>query len=147
VSERKLERIVEITPAFDKRDQDPRKDRGVHGCELRMLLKGPEGAVQFVLFTGWYLPGVIEWWKSRGLDTTQAAMPADLGYHSRVPMYEGQNAIMESCPYLDGAPCYYDGSSLNAEGVFQLLLEGGSDAVWSRLEEFYEDTFDRENDQ
>lgn len=30
---------------------------------------------------------------------------------------------MENCPYLDGKPCYYDGSGLNAEPVFDILVK------------------------
>ena len=52
------ERIVEFTPAFDKRSSDPSKDYGIHGVDMRMVLKGENAATQFVLFTNWHLPHV-----------------------------------------------------------------------------------------
>ena len=133
------ERIITFSPALDKRNTDPKKNYGIHGVDLRFVLKGDEGAIQFVLYTGWHLPHVAHELKQRGSEML-APMPADLGYHSPHPMYEGQTS-MGPCEYLNGHDCYYDGSSLNAEGVFELLLEEGSDRVWKELEEEYERRF------
>jgi hypothetical protein len=171
----KFERIVEMQPAFDKRDPDPRKNYGIHGVTLRMILKGAEGAVQFVLYTNWQLPHVMEEQLARGDHLFCEPLPADLGYHSPRPMYEGHepmgakrtkfidndgrfdevyplntlDKIIESeptgtfdpCPYLDGKPCYYDGSGLQAERIYNVLLAEGSDGVWRALEEYYRSTF------
>lgn len=139
-AETSYERIWRIFPAFDKRHADPRKNYGIHGCELRMVLKGPLGATQFVLYTNWHLAHV-----QAELDTKLQERfphlschptPADRGYHWRTPRYEGQSP-QDNCEFLDGAPCFYDGSSLNAEITYKALLAGGSDAAWADLEEFY----------
>lgn len=135
-----MERIVEMTPAFDKRNPDPSKNYGIHGVNLRMILKGEQGAVQFVLFTNWQLPHVTEEQRhkmSPGKAFLFEPMAADLGYHSKVPLYEGQKSIDKSCPYCDGAECFYDGSTLNAEPVYEILLREGSDGVWKYLEKYY----------
>jgi len=50
-----LERIIQFTPAYDKRPK-----YGIHGVNLRFLLKGPKGAIQFLLFTNWMTPKVRE---------------------------------------------------------------------------------------
>lgn len=166
-----MERITKITPAWDKRDDDPKKNYGVHSSDLRMVLKGELGAVQFVLYTGWYPKHVQFEHKAKNL-ATMYPMPADLGYHSPKPMYEGQTRIGEHqydfedtedmqlgdktlkmpkmsvveekelpiCEYI-GCPCYYDGSSLNADRIYDILLERGSDGVWEELEKYYTDTF------
>ena len=55
-----VERITKIYPAWDRRDPNPSKDYGIHGAELRMVLKGELGATQFVLYTNWHLPHVTE---------------------------------------------------------------------------------------
>lgn len=147
-----LQRIVEIEPAFDKRSADPKKNYGIHGCNLRMVLKGPDGAVQFLLYTNWQLPHVAKEQDMKilskaglldyvDLHVTYHPMPADLGYHSRKPQFEDQKS-MGPCEYCDGADCYYDGSGLNAEPVYLKLLEGGSDAVWKELENFYRSIFE-----
>jgi len=132
-----LERITVVEPAYDRRHEDPDKNYGIHGCNLRFVLKGPDGAVQFLVFTGWHLRSVDgSTWQARDMEP----MAADLGYHSYMPTYHDQQN-MGPCEYLNGEPCYYDGSSLNAEPVFERMLTGGSDAVWKDLEEYYQQVF------
>lgn len=74
------------------------------------------------------------------LDVEYHPQPADLGYHSPVPMYEGQNSMGE-CNLLGGI-CYYDGSGLRAEEVLETLIREGSDAVWAFLDEEYARRFE-----
>jgi hypothetical protein len=169
-----------IRPAFDKRHADPDKNYGIHGAEMLFVLKGELGAVQFVLYTNWMLPHIYEEWKKEYGDRWPCVfskpIPADVGYHSPKPMYEGQEPIgskktnkeamrrnterlmkregiedlepffeptgtFTPCEWLDGKPCYYDGSGLAAEEYFKLLVSEGSEAVWKKLEEYYEETF------
>ena len=134
-----MERIIEITPAFNKMSEG----LGVHGCGLRMVLKGPLGAVNFVLYTQWQLPSTIEMWKGKGQYSVgmNEPVPADLGFHSPKPIYDGQPAVRSDCSYVDG-PCYYDGSSLNAMSMYRVLVERGSDGVWEELERYYRHTFE-----
>ena len=166
-----MERITNITPGYDKRDPDPSKNHGIHGCDLRMVLKGKLGAVQFVLYTDWFPKSVDKEKLSFGL----YPIPVDVGYHSPVPQYEGQTRIgehritdifeniqlttdligtgvktpeIEKVPEQDlpiceyiGCPCYYDGSGLATIKVFDILLNEGSDGVWKHLEEYYINVF------
>jgi len=146
----KMTREITIEPAFDKRNADPNKNYGIHGCNLRFVLKGPLGAVQFLLMTNWQLPHVTEEFLKRprpdetSLRCFYLPMPADLGYHSPKSTYKGQKS-MGPCEYLDGKPCYYDGSGLNAEPVYERMLKEGSEGVWKELEEYYKSTFERES--
>jgi hypothetical protein len=179
----KFERITEWEPAFDRRSSNPKKNYGIHGVSMRWVLKGSKGAIQFVVYTQWMLPHVyqeqIEKFKlvcatepdkiEMDLKIFWQPMAADLGYHSKVPMYDGQEVMgayeyklkvdetMEGferfehvctptgtftpCPYLDGAPCYYDGSGLQAERVLEILIEKGGEAVWQYMEECYHSRF------
>lgn len=94
---------------------------------------------------------------------------ADLGYHSPVPMYEGQEPIREIykspkiirdkngefadlipavygdpviCPYLpNDVPCYYDGSSLQAQEVLKILVDSGIEKTWEYLDYRYQNQF------
>lgn len=137
-----MERIVKFTPAFDKRHADDNKNYGIHGVDMHMALKGKRGATQFTLFTNWHLPHV-----QKELDEKESnhefchPLPADVGYHSLTPQYEGQESLTKECEYLDGKPCYYDGSGLQALKVFDLLVEKGSEAVWKELEDRYVSLF------
>lgn len=67
-------------------------------------------------------------------------IPIDLGYHSKVPMHDGQEPISKSCEFTGGA-CYYDGSSLNAAEAMYSLVNGGDKALWEFLEAYYEHVF------
>jgi hypothetical protein len=140
-----FERIVEFSPAhdcirlpcrWDKETCKPGKggNHGVGAVDLRMVLKGPKGAVQFVLYTGWYL-------KETPPSPAAGPMPVDLGYHSPTQMYEDQ-PTMGSCPYLNGADCYSDGSGMNAKVVFDIMRSEGGEAVWRALEGYYQSTFE-----
>lgn len=145
-----FERVTEFIPAYDRRDEG----YGIHGVDLLMLLRGPLGAVQFKLSTGWVLPESLglpadyQWQQShaynRALGLSIAhdcyPSPSDLGYHSPRPMYEDQSPLTEDCPYIGGR-CYYDGSGLNAGGPFYALLRGGSEGVWAYLENYYREVF------
>lgn len=135
-----LEREIIFRPAFDKRDPDPRKNYGIHGVECAFYLKGPEGAIQFVIFTNWMLPHVQLELDRRDDHTSCHPMPADLGYHSYIPRYEGQEALTEDCPIIGGR-CYYDGSGLAAYRVYDILVSEGSEDVWKRLEQEYRSRF------
>jgi hypothetical protein len=178
-----LQEITEFFPAYDKRDPNPKKNYGIQGVSMRMLVKGPEGAVQFLLYTNWHLPHVAEEMRKRTamrLLTSSSLrlfepLPADLGYHSLKPMYEGQKVMgaekfdfdhktilkgatgeisiptmiqtgtFTPCDVLDGKPCYYDGSSLKAERIFNVLLVEGSAGVWRELRKYYIETFRQES--
>ena len=143
-----FERTVIFSPAFDKRDPDPKKNYGIHGVELRMVLKGELGATQFLLFTNWQLPHVTAELDAKARPDNMFLYhpsPADLGYHSLKPIYEDQKT-MGPCQFLDGKDCYYDGSGLNAERIYDVLVREGSDGVWRELEDFYNEIFNVEHE-
>src|SRR5688500_7780373 len=105
----KLERIVQVGPAWEKRHPDPSKDYGVGSISLRFILKGPKGAVQFIFYTAQYTRPVAErFWR----DHNRAYIPfkgmgADIGYHAYTPQYDGHTPMDGECDIL-GCQCYYD---------------------------------------
>jgi len=137
----KLERIVEFTAAYDKRSTDPTKNYGVHGVNMRLILKGPRGAVHFLLHTNWHLPHLAKEWQDH--PHFFKPNPAEVGYHSPVPLNEAQTEpSAATCDYLDGAPCYCGGSALAANDAFAALVERGSAGIWGYLEDYYHRTFE-----
>jgi len=130
-----FERITELTEAHDGRS----KKCGIQSVDFRMIVKNEKGAVQFAMCTGWNLKHVRE----EGVSSKP--YPYDLGYHSPKPQYDAQIIIDENCPYIDG-PCYYDGSGLNADPIFDLLCEKGGEAVWQELEKYHNQIFSKEKD-
>lgn len=137
-----FERRIEILPAYDKRNADPKKNYGIHNAELKFFLIGPKGAIQFVVSTGWYLPHVHTELLANGHGSTLKAWATDIGYHSPAPRYEGQEPITDACPILNGQRCYYDGSSLNAEPIFKRMVAEGHEAVWEEMMDWYKQTFE-----
>lgn len=147
----KLIHKLEITPGYDKRNDDPRKNYGVGGCTLRFYVLNPQRtrAIQFVCYTDW-LPrktqdGILHDPFTGRYKVTQEVvgvqpMAADIGYHSPHKFYKRQKPM--ECDLVKGGKCYYDGSGLNAEPIRDLMLEKGSDAVWEALEAYYHEVFD-----
>ena len=124
-----MEHVIEFDAAYDQRD----KGGGIHGVTIRFVAKEDNKAITFVIYTHWMLPGIdFPGWEP---------MPADLGYHSPRPMYEGQTSL-EDCPYTGGV-CYYDGTSLGAQEPFDILRRDGLESLWKYLDETYEDRFCR----
>ena len=134
-----MDKSIEWSPAYDKRDPDPSKNYGVHGIDLKFILKGPKGAAQFLVYTNWHLPSVREEWDAMVKAHLLQPLPADVGYHAYVPQYEGQESLTESCRYLEDGPCFYDGSGLSAQRVFDRFVTEGEDAVWEELQLVYDD--------
>ncbi len=108
---------------------------GRHGLEMRWLVIGEKGAIQFLLFAGW-TPEPERY----GKEILSPPLPADLGYHSYVPMYEGQEPMHGICDVLNTI-CYYDGSGLNADEPFRVLCNEGGDALWAYLDAVYRNRF------
>src|SRR3989304_7948559 len=83
----RLTREVVFHPAYERGNKG-----GRHSAEMRFLLHGPEGTVQFLVYTGWHLPESIKAMAALphnlGRPLNQfifEPMPADLGYHSPKP--------------------------------------------------------------
>ena len=141
-----FERWIEFEPAYDRRDPAPKKNYGIHGVSVRFLLRGREGVVQFLLFTNWHLPHVQKELDANFLANSLGLvlyhpLPADFGYHAKVPFYDGQQRM--DCQYIEGG-CYYDGSGLDAERFYDILLLEGSDGVWTALEAYYAEILEKE---
>ena len=119
-------------PATEFRREVRTESRGGSNWCERWLLHGPEGVVQFLCAI--HVTGTDDTWSGRRANVTAY----DLGYHWPTPRYEDQSQM--TCDLIPGQPeCYYDGSSLNAEPVLDVLLSDGDEAVWKYLEDYYEE--------
>lgn len=129
--------------------EDPKKNYGVGSVTALMALVGEKGANTFSFSTGIYLPETLDWWANTGrssfgmISRSLMGMGYDVGYHSPKPLYEDQHK-RDNCDFLDGKPCYGDGSALQAKKWFEILITKGSDEIWKMLEEEYKETFEKE---
>ena len=123
-----MEKSTVFTPAFDKRSKEAIGDYGVHGVDLKMVLKGKLGMVYFTLYTNWHLPHI---------DVVIKPLPAYSGYHSLKPQYNDQTISCDKCGHLNDKPCYHGQSTTYADEIYVILLEKGSEGVWKELEKYY----------
>ncbi|UYN89869.1 MAG: hypothetical protein KIT08_01200 [Anaerolineales bacterium] len=135
----KFKRITQWRPAFDKRHTDPKQNYGIGAVTVRFVLVGEKGATQFVMSTGWYLKHNHDELAKKA-HSGLAPMAYDWGYHAREPQYEGQSP-MGACEYLDGANCYYGGSSLYADKIMEQFFANGEEWLWDELHKEYNERF------
>ena len=108
---------------------------GISGMNVRFMVIGEKGVVQFVMS----LPSMVpseDAGEPMPFKNGPTPYGTDLGYHAYEPQFEGQTP-QDSCKFLDGKPCYYDGSSLNADAPLKTLINAGEDALWEFLEKYY----------
>jgi len=128
-----LERRFDIDPASNDRDR-------VREAILRLAVVGPEGAVGLVVHTSWFLPETLSRMSaSTGYSAEGAAGLLEpwsqLVVHHRRPA--GGATHRSDCPYH--GDCYLAVLSGDSQdGLFETLLRGGTERVWTRLETLYQ---------
>lgn len=128
-------------------DIEPAVDRGY--VRMRFLVAGPflpdgrEGAIQFLINTGWLTDRLLDEVENRPGRDLWVYKPnqIDLGYHSPIPMYKEHEPLLQTCDVLAGQPCYYDGSGLNGEKPWKILREEGDQALWEFLDNYWHYVF------
>lgn len=134
-----FEHRIDWLPAFDKRDDNPKKNYGVCAMRIVFYVIGPKGAIQWMISTGWYTDSArkhLDGFPSSPWDDERRRPAAhDLGYHAREAQYDNQTP-QKNCHLLGGS-CFYDGSSLQAELPMEGFLSGGVDWLWPKLEAAY----------
>jgi len=137
-----LTRKVSFSPAFDRRDPNPKKNYGIHGVNINFSVVGPAGGVTYTIYTNWQLPHVQAETDAKELFSGSCRymfhkpLSAGLNGHWKVPRYEGQSSIA-NCK-ITGGDCYCGGTSLT-EDLFNRFVAEGDSAIWQTLEERYED--------
>lgn len=142
-----LTREIRFEPGYDHRyDHDPEtKLIGAHGLKIRWLLTGPQGAVQFVVYTGWLpswvdpeLGPMITMERFRRTGRLFYPTAAALGYHWRSRVNAADVAPTHLCDVLGGGWCVYNGSDLNREPLLAGLITDGHEYVWTALEAYHD---------
>lgn len=136
-----FEHRVEIAPGHCWLHAEDSKNYGVGACRIFFYCIGEKGAVQFVLGTDWYPEAARRHLSKFPPSNDPQPRAWDLGYHSRTPHYERQSPIDADCRVI-GGHCYYDGSTLNAEQWVEGFLNGGTEWLQPKLEEYYRAVFE-----
>lgn len=147
MSDAPFERWVECHPSRNWIRTDPNRNYGITNMKMLFYVRGPKGAVQWMIGTEWGIKPVrdhLARFPRDDMDKMRQPHGWDLGYHSFKPMYEGQSALSENCPALNGDRCFYDGSGLNADLLIEGFLARGTEWLWPQLEAYYRCTFEGE---
>lgn len=137
-----LLRETHFTGAYDWRGPP---DYGIHGMDLRFSVKGSKGAITITIFTNWMLPqhqvSAQEIYTRGKFGHLCRPWFVDIGYHSKEPQYEGQEP-QDNCE-MTGGLCYSDGSATWGNECWRDgFLHGGSDWLFSRMEDEYRHRFE-----
>jgi hypothetical protein len=151
-----LERRILFFPAFDRTDPDPSKDYGVGCLEIRFLLDGPAGSVEFQLLIQAYLPHVMERRLQRLKRDVLAGKsdfllrnfiepnPLDICRWSAERLTEDDTYFDAGISYFrNHLPCYYSYEFRNpqdersVDAAYAALVQGGDAALWKYLEDYY----------
>jgi hypothetical protein len=167
----KFERLIEFTPAWDRRDSNPKKDYGIGDVEIRFFVIFDRRAIQFSIGTHWYLPQTVERIYNNTFDHFMCgARPRDIAYHSPIAMEEGQDPVgaveidtehptviddhviapfsflktnkFTQCRFTKGR-CFMGCSFSRGRTALATLIEKGSDELWEFLEAEFVSTFEK----
>jgi len=138
-------REVRFEPGYDHRAEDATKPwgtrRGCHGMNIRWLLHGPAGTIQFLIYSSWLPSWVGDSTFGKTItvppgEPVHPPMGADLGHHWDEATYEGEKGF-DKCDVRPAGRCFNDGSGLRADDLLGVLLTEGHEAVWSAMEDDY----------
>lgn len=122
-------KIITFSPSYDKRNEG----KGVSALICTFVLQKDDRAVDFSFNTGIYPEGV----------ENGDAKGWSLGYHSPIPTKYVDDVSHDDCEFTAG-DCYSDAGVLASEPFFDALVSQGSKAVWSMLEDYYYETFEKQ---
>lgn len=132
-----FQRQIRFEPGHTiRRSKGDGQNYGIAAMQMRFLLAGEHGTIQFLMSTGWYPEKAGYSWHHSGPSAW------DLGAHWDTPWWEGmddpENGWMHrDCDVRPNGRCWYDGSGLRADPVMEAFFLRGEDAVWALLEEEY----------
>ena len=117
---------------------------GKSGMGIMFVVMGDNGAVEFVIDTGWYP------YYNDGMPLGNRLMygqcrsephPGPVMIHSPKQESPDDKASDPSCRYLGGKPCYLREYYLMGQDAFYSLVNGGEDGLWKFMESVYSHFF------
>lgn len=112
-----------------------------HNCNLRMVVKDHSGVLQFLAYTGWNESNTydkIALFPGHDLCHIKGV---DVSVHAYEQIEEGFGVPTDYCKLLDDKKCWAAFYSLKSIGMLNLLISGGSGAVFEELEKFHAEVF------
>jgi len=155
-----VNRKIMFMPAFDKINPDPSKNYGIGCLELRFILEGEKGVIEFQLLTNWYQEHVMkrrfeflkkDVWSGKKDFLIRGFLepfPVDICIWSLSKRHEDCLFFEEGVSYVfDGKPCYYDyiyrdnNDDVAHDVAYRKLVDDGEESLWKYLEEQYVEAF------
>jgi len=118
---------------------------GRSGVRQDWIMRGEGFAVNWMLHTDRHLPETELFMQDRHSPNWKAdlfPMSVYIGFHSPVPMNGVDRLARDGrvCEVI-GMPCYADGSFSGGDGILEVLLDGGEDAAWKEIHDFFKNWF------
>jgi hypothetical protein len=121
-------RELKVREGYDYRNDPEKAKYGQGAPHLEFIVKNEDGAVVFMIHTGWYL-------------NMQAVDPsaAQISFHKPITdPHVDFDTIHEECEYIGEACCGHSRYSGN-DYLLKMLKEQGSDAVFEELEKIHKE--------
>lgn len=146
----KLERLVRVSPAWDRRSPNPRQDYGWRGMDLHWILRGSKGAVEWTVGTNWVVQAMVpetQSWNDAWLmywrgQSDRQTLIAHAYVHQ--PQYPEGYLHGGVCEYLETEWCYCNEIRVFGEGAVQardlywILVEQSDAAFWAAMQPYYD---------
>lgn len=156
-----MEHKIIFFPADDRTNNKPELNYGVNDVNIKFLVIGKRGIVEFDLHTNWYLPHVMErrllylkmdvrsGKKDFLLMSWISPGPFDVCYMSLIQMSEDDTFFDGGLDYVfDHQPCFYGYKYEKEENglwttyyVYDGFIREGDSFVWNYLEKYYQEVF------
>ena len=143
-------REVIFDPAYDHRD-DPDGKRGARGVTVRLVLRGPLGAIVGAINTGWVARPLVGAFIRGQAQNRRHEPGVDLHLQDSYPTGHtvSSHSLVQredwwmgphKCDVLDGE-CYGDAGYAMSDDLLEVLVTEGSEGAWKYLESVYADWF------
>jgi hypothetical protein len=132
--------IAVVHPAYEQRHDNPAQNYGIGSVNLAFRLIGPQGAIEFQVMTGWYLPHVAERLRRETRhEHSRCSLeghPGPTYFHTPEPQYASQDAY-DDCALLGGR-CYCDVGYTIGDELWAALVRAGEPGLWKVMKELHD---------
>lgn len=152
-----FERRAKFVPGYNYLHETGPQRRGQHGMEIAFALIGPLGAIAFEMNTMWTPPGIVDAgsrevvhvdyeqtdrWGTTGLVRPPSGIAVFVHWRKAFDAFLSEPR--DGCGWLDGDPCWGDATYTGSDPILRRFIKEGEDAVWSALDEWYQEIAARE---
>lgn len=131
---------VDVDPGYCWINNDQSKNHGIRSCQIRFSSIGDRGAVYLRLSLDWYTSAARNHLAKFDAIKNYAPTDCGIGYHSAKQTENEDEFHCQSCRII-GGECFSDENGLDAERWIEGFLNGGTEWLWPKLDQYYAHVF------